>query len=108
MTPKEFAELFPGKPFAIRWVERGDRGDRKFNWHVMFTNDYWTSDTWCAVYDHCSPSLPDGHGDTIEEAIDALVAGLVERAEARRQYAKEELLEVEQEERELKARLGRG
>ncbi len=73
MTLQKFAQLFPSSPFALRYVEQGEHGKRKFVWHIKYTSDYWTSDTCRAVYDHCDPVVPDGFGDTPEEAVDDLL-----------------------------------
>lgn len=106
MTPEEFAKLFPGRPFAIRYVERGEHKKRGFFWHVVFTNDYWTSDSWRPIYDHCLPSEPDGQGDTLEEALADIVRKTVAAADASRDYCREELDKADRKARELKARLG--
>jgi hypothetical protein len=108
MTPQEFAALFPGRPFAIRYVERGEHGGRKFVWHVMFTSDYFTSDSDRAVYDHGPPRMPDGFGATLDEAFDAVVTGVVRDAERRVSRDLEELRKSETELREVKTRLGAG
>jgi nicotinamidase-related amidase len=97
MTPQEFADLFPGRPFAIRHVERGAHGARKFGWHVMFTSDYWTSDSDREVYAHCPPSDPDGFGETLEEAFANVAKGVLERAEGRRANYEKLLEEAQQE-----------
>ncbi|HEY6921947.1 MAG TPA: hypothetical protein VI653_00650 [Steroidobacteraceae bacterium] len=83
MTLQEFAQLFPESPFALRYVEQGARGERKFVWHIQYTNDYWTSDTCRAVYDHSCPPVPDGFGDSPEAAIEDLLKNtLVQRQRA--------------------------
>ncbi len=105
MTPKEFADLFPGRPFAIRWVERGDHGARAFFWHVVFTSDYWTSDSWREVYDHHRPDCPDGKGETLEAAFADLIKKTHERALKTVEYQKKKLLESEQELRDVEAKV---
>lgn len=79
MTLQEFASLFPKRAFALRYVERGEKGARKFVWHLQYTNDYFTSDTDRDVYNHGVPNYPDGFGDSPEEAIDDLLAKSKER-----------------------------
>jgi hypothetical protein len=96
VTPEDFAALFPGQPFAIRWVEHGEYRKRSFFWHVMFTSDYWTSDSCSAVYDHCAPDHPDGKGETLDAAFDDLLKKTVKRAQARLEASREELAEREQ------------
>jgi hypothetical protein len=107
MTPKEFTELFPGKPFAARYVERGEHQRRAFIWHVMFTNDYWTSDTDRDVYTHCVPAEPAGFGDTLEAALEDIARNMVAAADGQCAYHRDRLAEREQEARELKERFRR-
>lgn len=72
MTLDEFIEKFPERPFAIRFIERGEQYRRKFVWYVMFTSDYFTSDSDRAVLNHCPPNDPEGFGDSLELALDDL------------------------------------
>lgn len=110
MTPEEFAKLFPERSFAIRYVDRGPHKARKYVWHVMFTGDYWTSDTDRPIYtDHNRRDdiTADGIGDTLEEALDAAVAKVLGHAQAHVDHYREGLREQEQKLRELKTRLGK-
>jgi hypothetical protein len=107
VTSAEFVKLFPGRAFAARYVERGDKGARAFVWHVMFTNDYWTSDSDRDVYNHCPPREPDGFGPTLEAAFDDVARNWVGAADRQVAMYRVRLTESEQEARELKERLGR-
>ncbi len=105
MTPAEFAAMFPGEPFAIRHVERGRTGARSFFWHVQFTNDYWTSDSGRAVYEHVTPGKPDGKGATIEAALDDCARNQLKSARSVSDYRREELAKAEKLVRELEAKV---
>jgi hypothetical protein len=92
MKIEDFAKLYPESPFALRYVERGAQGARKFVWHIMRTSDYFTSDTDRQVYDHRAPAEPDGFGDTPEGAIDDLLSNIKKQLAAREREAAEQLL----------------
>jgi hypothetical protein len=93
MTIEEFQKAFPGVPFALHYVKRGEANKRKFGWHASFTNEYWTSDTDRPIYNHNPPhdemyTMYEAWGKTPYDALDALtdmvLNGAANRVEARR------------------------
>lgn len=72
MKIEDFVAAFPGHPFALRWVERGPHGERKFGWHAMFTSDYFTSDTDRLIDNHQPPHHWEAFADTPEAALGQL------------------------------------
>ncbi len=110
MTPQEFAALFPERSFAIRYVDKGPHKERKYVWHVMFTGDYWTSDSNQPIYTDYSrepfnEQYADGLGETLEEALQNAVDKVLRSAQQVRQGRQEKLLKAEQELRDLEAKL---
>ena len=93
VTIAKFIEMFPGMPFCLRYVERGEHKQRAFGWHARFTSDYFTSDSDRLVDDHHQPSFTTGWGSTPEEALGEIIVGMLNSASSKVKHDEERLRE---------------